>query len=134
MAEGPLGFPRVLTSLKVYVSKDPVDVSISAEGPMGFSRPFVSAEGSVTEEDVQECMESRAAHDFARGMEKSPYLDDEGVKDATESWCRGILQATSEPTNNPAEMLPPEFVPTEAEIIDIEGETVDGSGGLPDTT
>jgi len=131
MTEGPLGLPRPLTKVKVTVSKEPLDVDVQFTGPLGGSRPFAqSADDEVTEEDIQECMESKAAHEFAKGMQKNIMVPMDKVEEATRSWCEGILRATSKPTNDPAAILGEENIPPEAEVIDVEGGEVEEVPGL----
>lgn len=129
--EGPLGLPRPMTDIEVSVSTDPIDVKIEFKGPMGVSRPLARPpeEREVTEQDIQECLESRAAHDFARGLSRSFTVPNDKIPQATRSWCQGILKSSTRPTNDPAEILPEEFDPEFGEIIDLEeleGETADG--------
>jgi len=134
MPEGPLGLPRPMVRTKIFINREELDVSIRRVGPVGFSRPLSeSSDGEVTEEDIQECMESRAAHKFAKGMQKNPWINSqEEVEEATRSWCEGILNSTTEPTNDPAELMGEEFVPPEAEIINVEGEVIDDQTELPE--
>lgn len=45
---------------------------------------------------------------------------------ATRAWCQGILEATKDPTQDPAEVLPNEFTPSEAiEFVPAEIEDVE---------
>jgi hypothetical protein len=126
MTKGPFGLTRRLVNLKIEVSEDPINVELKTRGPMGFSRPFVSSSSNVAEERVDKCMESRGAHAFARGLsDNATTVRDDQVEEATRSWCRGILEATKEPTLDPAEVLPDEYIPPEA-IEFIPSELEDG--------
>lgn len=127
MTKGLFGAPRPFVRPRIFIDREELEVNIRRVGPMGFSRPFSqSRDREVTEEDIEECMQSEAAHEFAKGVKKSIGVNTpEEVVEATESWCEGILQATTKPTNDPAEILPEKYIPPEAEIIEAEGEVVD---------
>jgi len=119
--EGPLGLPRPLANMEISVSTDPIDVDIQFKGPMGVSRPLARPpeERDVEEGDIQECLESKAAHEFAEGIESTSELSSTEVSNATRSWCEEILKSATEPTNDPAEILPEEFQPGNVDVDDL---------------
>ena len=119
--KGPLGLPRPLTKIKVSVDTEPIDVNIDFKGPMGVSRPLARPpeERDVEEGNIQECLESKAAHDFAEGIESTSELSSAEISSATRTWCEEILKSATEPTNDPAEILPDDFQPGDVDVDDI---------------
>ena len=112
MIRGPLGLARPKARTKLVVDPQKGKVYARRVGPFGGPRPFTIFNEEVPDEDVAECVRSRAAQDFARGVSGNQGMEDLGdVAEATEAWCRGILESTREESDEPFfQLQTPELV------------------------